>query len=67
MHLGLETHFNLTIRERSPFDLAKSRQLNLSGAPLSELLGPGEQFWALVPNALAAPSALIHANRVAVP
>jgi len=25
MHLGLETHFNLTIRERSPFDLAKSR------------------------------------------
>ena len=67
MHLGLETHFNLTIREPSPFDLAKSRQLNLSGAPLSELLGPGEQFWALVPNALAAPSALIHANRVAVP
>ena len=67
MHLGLETHFNLTNLERSPFDLAKSRWLKLSDAPLSESLGPGDQFWALVPNALAAPSALIHANRVAVP
>lgn len=67
MHPALETHFNLTILERSPFDLAESRWLKLSGAPLPASPRPRAQFWDLVPNALAAPNTLVDVDCAAVP
>ena len=73
MHPGLGKHFDPTISRTSFSDrLSAKRSWNALVAcrwlvPYPRSLQSRDQFRAFVPYALAAPDALVHANRVAVP
>ena len=73
MHPGLGRHFDPTISRTSFSDRQSAKRWwNALVAcrrlpPYPGSLQPRDQFRALVPDAFAAPDALVHANRVAVP